>query len=234
VTVSAKTSNIAFTVDSNVTIVTGDLVLPEGDATTPTTTGIKGLPYIAGTASGAYFDKSKTTNPNLAPIVDSTAGALSRTRLEQIDTKHRIRNGYRMDTVDVTSPTQMSQYFALIVAQTPTVNWNGTNRPGPDLGLDSWQFSWFGRPIRDFRFLPAASWFKLSLRSLCRVSLGDTGMLTPAGEYLQKITSGAYANAQQKWDAEFVEYFSPNPALNAALTQLTITSLPTLKDDTRV
>lgn len=234
-TITAKTGNGAVTVDSNVTIVTGDLVLPEGDTVgTPSTTGIKGLPYIAGTATGTYFDKSKTTNPNLAPIVDSTAGALSRTRLEQLDVKHRIRNGMRLDTVDVASPTQLSQYFTLFTTGA-VVHYEGKGRPAADLGLDSWEYTWFGKPIRDFRFLPASSWFKLTLSSLCRVSLGTVGkMLTPGGDYIQKISSGSYVNSQQRWDDEYVEYFSPNPALNAALTNLTITSLPMLVTDTRV
>lgn len=233
-TITDKTSNGAITVSSNITVVNGDLILPEGDATTPTTTGIKGLPYIAGTATGAYFDKSKTTNPNLAPIVDSNAGALSRTKLENLDTRHRIRNGRRMDVVEVTSPTQKSQYFALMLAS-PQVHYVGKDRPAADLGLDSWDYTWFGKPIADFRCLPAASWFKLSLRSLCRVSLGEVGnMLTPAGQPVQKISGGAYVNAQVNWDDAYVEYFSPNPALNAALTNLTITSLPQLVNDTRV
>lgn len=236
-TITAKTSNTAVDVNSAITVVVGDLVLPEGDTVgTPTTTGIKGLPYIAATDTGAYYDKSKTTNPNLAPIVDPTAGALSRTRLEQIDRRHRIRNGQRMDTVDVTSPNQMSQYYQLIVAQTPTINYGGGSvRPPGDLGLDSWEMTWFGKPVRDFRFLPTNIWFKLTLSSLCRVSLGDVGkMLTPGGDYIQKIASGSYVNAQQRWDDEYVEYFSPNPALNAALTNLTIVTGVTLANDKRV
>lgn len=235
VTITGKVSNTAVTVSANVTIIAGDLVLPEGDTiNTATTTGIKGLPYIAATDTGPYFDASKTSNPNLAPIVDATAGALSRTRLEQLDTRHRIRNGQRMDTVDICSATQISQYFSLFITGA-VVNYEGKSRPKADLGLDSWDYTWFGRPIRDFRFLPAAHWYKLSLTSLCRVSIGTVGkMLTPAGDYVQKIQGGNYANAQQRWDDEYVEYFSPNPALNAALTNLTITGLPMLVNDKRV
>lgn len=233
-TITDKTSNAAITVDSVLAVVAGDLVLPQGDATTPTTTGIKGVPYIAGTDSGAYFDKSKTTNPNLAPIVDSTAGALSRTKLENIDQRHRIRNGRRMDTVDVTSPAQMSQYFTLMLTNA-TAHYVGQQRPAGDLGLDSWDYTWYGKRIREFRCMPTGSWFKLSLSDLCRVSLGDVGkMLTPAGNPVQKIESGAYVNAQQNWDDAYVEYFSANPAQHAALTNLTITSLPSLVNDKRV
>lgn len=233
-TITAKTSNGAITISNTVAVVNGDLILPEGDATTPTTTGIKGLPYIAGTATGAYFDKNKTTNPNLAPIVDSNAGALSRTKLEQLDRRHEIRNGQRPDTVEVTSHAQMSQYFTLMLTNA-TAHYVGAQRPSGDLGLDSWQMTWFGKPIKAFRALPTGSWFKLTLKSLCRVSLGDVGkMLTPAGNPVQKIESGAYVNAQQNWDDAYVEYFSANPALNAALTNLTITSLPQLVNDTRV
>lgn len=59
-------------------------------------------------------------------------------------------------------------------------------------------------------------------------------MITPAGDYVQKISSGAYANAQQRWDDAYLEYFSPNPALNAGLTALTFSGLPLLVDDTWV
>jgi hypothetical protein len=59
-------------------------------------------------------------------------------------------------------------------------------------------------------------------------------MLTPAGNPVQKIEAGAYVNAQQNWDDAYVEYFSANPALHAALTNLTITALPQLVNDTRV
>jgi hypothetical protein len=231
--VTAKTSNTAFTVASNVTIVTGDLILPEGDATTPTTTGIKGLPYIM-LPSGAYFDQNKTTIPALKPIVDSVSGALSRTKLENINTKHRMRNGRRLDTACITSPTQLSQYFSLFIAGA-LAQYVGDKRPQGDLGLDSWDYTWFGKPIRDFRCVPATAWYQLSLKSLVRVSLDDVGaMLTPGGNYLQKISSGAYKNAQQRWDDAYLEYFSPNPALNAGITALTFSSLPLLKDDTWV
>lgn len=234
-TITDKTSNGAVTINAALTVVNGDLILPEGDATTPTTTGIKGVPYIAGTATGAYFDKSKTTNPNLAPIVDANAGALSRTKLEILDSRHRIRNGETMDTVDVTSPAQLSKYFELMLTGA-TVHYVGEKRPAADLGLDSWQMTWFGKPVRSFRCLPADKWFKLTLSSFCRASLGEmgNGMNLLDGDYVRKISGGAYANAVQKWDDEYVEYFSPNPALNAALTNLTVTSLPQLVNDTRV
>lgn len=234
VTIVGKTTNSAVTVNQNVTIVAGDVILPEGDVSAPTTVGIKGLPYIVGTATGAYFDKSKTTNPNLAPIVDANAGALSRTKLEQLDVRHRIRNGMRMDTVDVTSPTQMSQYFSLFI-NGAVVHYVGDKRPAADLGLDAWEMTWFGKPIRDFRFLPSDSWFKLSLNSLCRVSIGTVGkMLAQPTDYMMKIAGGAYVNAQQRWDDDYVEYFSANPAQNAALRNLTTSGLPLLVNDTRV
>lgn len=233
-TVTAKTTNGAFTVNSNVTIITGDLILPEGDATTPTTTGIKGLPYIAGTASGAYFDQNKTTISALKPIVDSTSAALSRTKIENIDTKHRIRNGRRLDTACITSPTQMSAYFALFLAS-PQVHYVGSERPKADLGLESWDYTWFGKPIRDFKCVGATAWYHLSLNSLCRVTMGDAGkMLTPAGDYVQKINSSGYLNSQQRWDDEYLEFFSANPALNASMSALTFSGLPLLVDDTWV
>jgi hypothetical protein len=234
-TVTAKTANTAFTVNSNITVVIGDLVLPEGDATTPTTTGIKGLPYIM-LPSGAYFDKNKTTTSALKPIVDTTSAALSRTKIENLNQRHRIRNGRRQDVGIVTSPTQHSAYFSLFTALTPTANWNGEKRPAADLGLDSWDYTWFGTPIRDFKCVPATAWYHLTFSSLCRVEMGEVGkMITPAGDYVQKVDATlGYLNSQQRWDDAYLEFFSPNPAQNAGLTALTFASLPLLVEDTYV
>lgn len=165
---------------------------------------------------------------------DTASAALSRTKLENINTKHRIRNGRRRDMACVTSPTQYSQYFSLFL-NSPQVHYVGDKRPSADLGLDSWDYTWFGQPIRDFKCLPATAWYFLTLGSLCRVHMDEVGkMITPAGDYVQKISSGAYANAQQRWDDAYLEYFSPNPALNAGLTALTFSGLPLLVDDTWV
>lgn len=234
-TIGAKTTNSGnIPIDSALSVVAGDLVLPEGDAVAPTTTGIKGLPYIAALDNGPYYDKNKTTNPNLAPTVDATAGANSRTRLENLDTRMRNRHGSRPDVVEVTSPAQKSQYMSLFLAS-PVVHYEGKTRPSADLGLDSWEYTWYGRPIRDFRCLPADKWFKLKLSSLCRVSIGDVGkMLVQPTDYVLKIVSGAYANAMQRWDDEYVEYFSANPADLGALTNLTFTGALTLANDKRV
>lgn len=232
-TVTAKTANTGFTVNSAITVVNGDLVLPEGDATTPTTTGIKGLPYIM-LASGAYFDQNKTNTSALKPIVDTVSAALSRTKLENNDRRHRFRTGRRRDTVSVTSPTQMSQYFSLFLTNA-TAHYVGQKRPAGDLGLDTWEMTWFGKPIRDFKALPATAWYNLTLSSLCRVEMGEVGkMITPAGDYVQKVGTDGYLNAMTRWDDAYVEYFSPNPALNAGLTNLTFTSLPLLVEDTWV
>jgi hypothetical protein len=232
-TVTAKTTNGAFAVNSNVTIIAGDLILPESDATAPTTTGIKGLPYIMA-ASGAYFDKNKTNTPALKPIVDTNSAANSRTKLEQLNTRHRIRNGKRMDTVCVTSPTQISKYFDLFISGA-VVHYVGDKRPSADLGLNDWEMTWFGQPIRDFKCLPANAWYQLTLGSLSRVSLGEGGkMITPAGDYVQKVDGDGYKNAQTRWDDAYLEYFSANPAMNSGLTNLTFSSLPLLVEDTYV
>ena len=49
---------------------------------------------------------------------------------------------------------------------------------------------------------------------------------TPAGEYIQKIDGGVYANAQQSWDDDFLEFVSPNPFVNTGFTALNFAGLP--------
>jgi len=48
----------------------------------------------------------------------------------------------------------------------------------------------------------------------------------PAGQYVQKIASGEYANAMQSWDDDYLEYLSDQPFKNAGFTALSFANLP--------
>jgi hypothetical protein len=234
-TVLTKPSNQQFTVDSNITVVDTDVVLPEGDATLPTTTGIKGLPYLVKN-SGSYFNKSLSAIPDLQAIVDSSTTTFTRTTMEYLHRRHNsIRNGGTAKTRAVTSPAQMSNYFTQFYAQGgATVNITANGNQNIDLGA-AMDYTFWGQRIEEYKMIHPKHWFNLDFSSFVRLTLKEAGaMLVPAGDYVQKISGGAYANAMQRWDDDYLEYLSPNPAKNSAFTALTFAGLPLLKDDPSV
>ena len=75
-------------------------------------------------------------------------------------------------------------------------------------------------------------WFNLDFSSFYRLTLKEgEEMLTQASPYLQKIAGGAYTNALQSFSDDYLEYLSPNPAMNSAFTALTFSGLPLWVND---
>lgn len=239
-TVTAKTSNTAVSIvpDSNLTagnaVVDGDLVLPESDTSAPTTTGIKGLPYLLKT-TGNYFDKALSSVPALQAIIDASTTTFTRTTMEYLRRRHKaIRNNGSVNTMICASPAQVSNYYAQFYAQNSTqaIHIVGDKRPSIDFGGADEDYTHWGQKINQFKFLHPKHWWNLDPSSFIRLTLKEAGaMLTPAGDYVQKIASGAYVNAQQRWSDDFLEYLSDNPAKNSGFTALTFSGLPLLKDD---
>lgn len=239
-TVTAKVSNTAVTIrpDSNLTagnaVVDTDVVLPESDTTAPTTTGIKGIPYIV-KSSGSYFDKSLSSVPALQAIIDSSTTTFTRTTMEYLYRRYKsIRNNGSVNSRACTSPAQVSNYFTQFYAQnTAQVNVIGSERPGIDLGAqDMDNYTFWGQKIEEYKLYHPKRWDNLDFSSFVRLTLKEAGaMLMPAGDYIQKISSGAYINAMERYSDDYLEYLSPNPAKNSGFTAITFSGLPLLKDD---
>jgi len=238
-TVTAKASNTSFSIVPVTALTAGnavvdtDVILPEGDSTAPTTTGIKGLPYLI-KASGNYFDKSLSTVPALQGIVDSSTTTFTRTTMEYLRRRHKsIRNNGSINTMICASPAQVSNYYAQFYAgNTPAVNIVGDKRPGIDMGAASMDYTHWGQPINEFKLLHPKHWWNIDPSSFVRLTLKEAGaMLTPAGEYVQMIASGVYVNGQQRWSDDYLEYLSDNPAKNSGFTALTFSGLPLLSAD---
>lgn len=232
--VSSKTANTGFgytaTVITTAGIVDTDIVLPESDATTPTTTGIKGLPYLV-KSSGTYFNKTLSATPALQAVTDGTTTTFTRTTMEYLAEQQVIRAGEDNATRAVTSFAQRSNYYAQFYAQnTAQVNVVGNDRPGIDVGAQKlMQYTFWGQPIEAYPFLHPKYWFNLNYSSFSRLTLKEAGaMLTPGGDFIQKISGGVYANAQQQWDDDYLEYLSDTPHMNSAFTALTFSGLPLL------
>ena len=236
--ITSKSSNTVLgytpTVITTTGLLDGDLVFPESDSTTPTTTGIKGLPYLIKT-SGNYFDKSLTTVPALKGVVDATTTTFTRTTMEALYRNSQTRSGDNPNQVAVTGNAQYSNYYAQFYAQNSAqVHVVGDSRPGIDVGaaksMD--QYTFWGQRIDRYAMIHPKNWWNLDYSTFSRLTLKQAGaMLTPAGEYVQKITGGVYANAQQSWDDDFLEYLSDQPFKNAGFTALSFSGLPGLLKD---
>ncbi len=239
-TVTAKASNTSFTIRPDTALTSGnavvdtDVILPEGDTSAPSTTGIKGLPYLV-KASGNYFDKALSSVPALQGIVDTSTSTFTRTTMEYLRRRHKsIRNNGSINTMIAASPAQVSNYYAQFYANnTAQINVVGNNRPGVDLGAGSEDYTYWGQKIHEFKLLHPKNWWNIDPSSFVRLTLKEAGaMLTPAGQdYVQMISGGAYVNGQQRWSDDYLEYLSDNPAKNSGFTGLSFSGLPLLSAD---
>lgn len=237
-TVTAKASNTSFSIVPVTALTAGnavvdtDVILPEGDTLLAGTTGIKGLPYLV-KASGSYFDKSLSTVPALQGIIDASTTTFTRTTMEYLRRRHKsIRNNGSINTKICASPAQVSNYYTQFYAQSGAQVHITSEKPGVDLGAGSEDYTHWGQKINEYKLLHPKNWWFLDPSSFVRLTLKEAGaMLTPAGEYVQKIADGAYINAQQRWSDDYLEYLSDNPAKNSGFTALSFSGLPLLSAD---
>jgi hypothetical protein len=230
--ITAKSNNttIGYTPDVITTtgVVSGDVILPDSDSTSPTTTSTAGLRYFLN-ATGTMFDKTNVAA--LATVIDSSTTTLTRTTMEALYRNSKVRAGRNPQQRNVCSEAQLSTYYSQFYStNTPAVNIWGDNRPGIDIGGKSLdEYTWWGQPIDSYAYIHPANWWMLDYSSLTRMTLKEAGaMLVPAGQFVQKISGGAYANAQQSWDDDYLQFLSPMPFKNAGFTNLTVPSVGTL------
>lgn len=238
--ITSKTSNtvVGYTPDHITTtgLADTDLVFPEGDSTTyaTTTAGVKGLPYLAKT-SGSYFDKALATVTALKAVIDASTTAFTRTTMEALYRNSQLRAGKNPKQRAVTGLAQLSNYYVQFYAlNTAQVHVTGGTRPGIDIGAAGTpdDYTFWGQPIDAYPYIHPKNWWNLDYSTFSRLTLKEAGaMLTPAGQFVQKIASGVYANAQQSWDDDYLEYLSDQPFKNSGFTALTFSGLPGLLKD---
>lgn len=229
-TVTGKTSNAGFDVNTAITVVAGDKILIDSDPDAPTTAGLKGLPYIIKKAGG-YFDKNMSTLPALRSVVDTTAAALSAVKLHRNWQRQKLRGGKRTlaSCLLVTSPTQEGAYYDIIKPEGANFRerlvYSGKDRPSGDVGLAADMYTWFGAPVRVFNFILPNAWYYLNPQYLQKTEIKPAGNIEgmPATDWMQALDpSGRYRMAVDRWQDVGCEFFSPAPHQHGGLTALAI------------
>jgi len=233
--ITSKTSNTVVGYTPTAITTTGlldtDILFPESDSTTPTTAGVKGLPYMLKT-SGTFYDKPLSAVPALQATIDASTTTITRTAMEALWRNIKVRAGKAQNVRSVCSEAQMSNYYAQFYAQnTAQVNVIGGKLPGVDLGADGTPdgYTFWGQPIDTYAYIHPANWWMLQYDTFSRLTLKRAGaMLTPAGQPVQTVNSSGYANSQSRWDDDYLEYLTDQPAKNGGFTNLSFTGLPGL------
>ena len=225
-TISSHTKTaITFTSNAPSDFVTGDIFVPEGG----NTVGIKGLPYLVND-SGNFFNKSRSSVPQLQSQVISVSGALTAAKLLQLELQCAFASGVAVEDGNATMCMGLAQWYAYQNLVTPiSFQHQPTGRPDGDIGNKSLAVTWFGRPLKTFFWLKSADLYRLKLDSFKMAVLKKVGALDPrlpAGgdDWVQKLstTAGNYAASRQRWTDFVGECYTREPFAQGALTTLTM------------
>src|SRR6185503_14065711 len=103
----------------------------------------------------------------------------------------------------------------------------GSDRPTNDIGGKNLSITWFGRPIKAFKWLRGDSLYRLKMAGFKMATLKKVGELDPrlpagGGEWMQKLstTAGNYAAARQRWMDFAGDLYHRQPFLLGVLTDL--------------
>lgn len=231
----ASKTKIALTFTTNLPsdLVIGDIFVPEGG----NTVGIKGLPYLIGN-SGNLFNKSRTAVTQLQSQVIAVSGALTAASILQL----YAQMGQATDTDDsgqtdwFTIATAWAQWYNYISLTTvsPVFTHDSSGRPGADVGAKSLQTTWFGAPMRRFKWLKADELYMLSLKNgedggnaFAMAVLKKAGQILPgmpASDWIQAIngTTSSYRTARQQFLDFAGDAYVRTPYAQGKLTGLTM------------
>jgi hypothetical protein len=215
---------ITFTTNAPSDFIIGDIFVPEGG----NQIGIKGLPYLVNN-TGDYFNKSRTAVPQLQSQVISVGGALSAAALLQLETTTSFVSDDAIEDGQATMCCALAQWYAYQNLVTPiSFQHYDAGRPQADIGAKSFGITWFGRPIKAFKWLSSFDLYRLKMDGFKMATLKKVGQLDPrlpagGGEWMQKLstTAGNYAAARQRWMDAAMDAYHRQPFLLGKLTGLT-------------
>ena len=237
----SKTGTVA-TFASNVpsTLADTDIIVPQLGGSTDASTAIVGLPYIDN-STGTYFGKTRTSAgyTGLASFNKSsssiTAGVLSETYWSIVqrggwftgDGTTNLEQALWM----VLNTGNMQSYYSLslnsgAVVSSPNFFMHGADSPKNDIGMASFQSTWFGAPMKVGNDIRGDEIYFLGKDSLRRAILKDVGDVSagfPASDYLQNIDgSGNFLTARIKIKDFLGQLYCPQPFKIGKISGLTL------------
>lgn len=223
-TISSHTKTaITFTTNAPSDFIIGDIFVPEGG----NTIGIKSVDYLTNN-TGDYFNKSRTAVPQLQSQVIVAGGALTAALLLQLEAASSLVSEDDIEDGNATMCCALAQWYAYMGLVTPIqYNHMGSDRPANDIGGKNLAITWFGRPIKTFKWLSAFNLYRLQMSGFKMATLKKVGQLDPrlpagGGEWMQKLstTAGNYAAGRQRWMDFAGDLYHRQPFLLSKLSAL--------------
>lgn len=223
-TIASRTkTEITFTTNAPSDFIIGDIFVPEGG----NTVGIKGVPYLVNN-TGNYFNKSRTAVPQLQSQIIVAGGALSAALLLRLEALTSFVSEDDIEDGNATMCCALAQWYAYMGLITPlSFQHIESGRPMADIGAKTLAITWFGRPIKSYKWLRSDSLYRLKMEGFKMATLKKVGQLDPrlpagGGEWMQKLstTAGNYAAARQRWMDFAGDLYHRQPFLLGALTSL--------------
>lgn len=226
--IASKTKTvITFTTNIPSDTVIGDIFVPEGG----NTIGIKGLPYLINN-TGNYFNKSRTSIPGLQSQVLAVGGALTAASLLTLYASVGMADNAddsdsNLDDITICLSWAQWYNYVSLTTVTPTFMHTAGGRPASDIGNKSLMATWFGAPIRRFKWLRSDHIYFLQLRDNFKMAtLKKVGALMelPAGDWVNSIngTTSNYKAARAKWMDFAGDHYCRRPYQQGVLTGLTM------------
>lgn len=242
---SRSSTSITFTGSLPTDYTTGDIICPE-IGTTDATTSIKGLPYIIDNAN-TYFGKARASYPYLQSYCLTSAGSLTAAMLANTYWNIQQRGGYfpganggGVELADqleiIMNTTQKAAYYGLSLSSGAVVGspnyfvHQGTDRPDMNLGMRSFEFTWFQAPIRTVNSTQGSEIYFLNKKYIRRAVLKNIGSLPgtmpQSGNIWLVNSSGVPVLTRARYQDFIGQVYSQAPFKLGKISGLTISGLP--------
>lgn len=227
--VASKTKTaLTFTTNAPSDFVIGDIFVPEGG----NTVGVKGLPYLINN-TGNLFNKSRTSIPGLQSQVLAVSGAMTAAAILTLYTAVGQNGDFEDDAgingLVLALPWAQWYNYVTLTTTTPTFMHTAGGRPDSDVGNKSLMATWFGAPIRRFKWLRGDHFYMLDFSdgNFAMAVLKKVGalMTLPAGDWVNAINgdTSTYKAARDRWMDFAGDFFVRRPYQQGVATGLTMT-----------
>lgn len=222
-----------------------DIIVPQLGGSTDASAALYGLPIIDD-AAGTYYGKARASYPGLSSYEKTSAGTLTAGMLSETFWSIVQRGGWftgdGTQNLDealymVLNTGNQQAYYALslnsgAVVSSPQFFMHGADSPKNDLGMKTFNSTWFGAPMKVGNDIRGDEIYFLGKKSLRRAILKEVGPIAsgfPASDYLQSVNgSGEWLAGRIGYKDFWGNVYAPQPFKIGKISGITLTS-PTQK-----